>query len=127
MQKYFFDSFKVYMRALPSPVLPSILRRPTKQAYPKTMARRQLGDNDRKDREEINRKINKIVVRVVGADEKQADGHGQQKLFGRRVLVTAIDLLPQIQVVVGPGVELKRHALHVVEHHVRSQHVGGVR
>ena len=65
-------------------------------------------------------------MRVVRAQEKQDNRHAQQELFRRRVLVAVVDLLPHVQVVVGAGVELKRHAAHVVEHDVGAGHVGDV-
>lgn len=60
------------------------------------------------------------------ANEEQKDRHTQQKLLGRRVLVAVVDLLPQVEVIVGAGVEFKGHALHPVEHYVAAEHVGDV-
>lgn len=65
-------------------------------------------------------------MRVVGADEEQHDGHAQQELLGRGVLVTVVNLLPHVQVVVCARVELEGHAAHPVEHEVAAEHVGYV-
>ena len=88
--------------------------------------KRQLGDDDGHDGEEVDGEVGEVVVGVVGADEEEGDGHGEQELLGGRVLVAVVDLLPHVEVVVGAGVEVEGHALHVVEHEVRAGHVGDV-
>lgn len=65
-------------------------------------------------------------MRVVGADQEKAYGHGKQELLCGRVLVAIVDLLPHVQVVVCAGVELERNTAHVVEHEVAAEHVGNV-
>ena len=60
------------------------------------------------------------------AQQKQRNGHEQQKFLSRRILVAVVDLLPHVEVVVGAGVEIEGHALHVVEHYVRTAHVEDV-
>lgn len=63
---------------------------------------------------------------VVGTEQEQDNRHAEEELLGGRVLVAVVDLLPHVEVVVGAGVELEGHALHVVEHEVRAEHVGDV-
>lgn len=63
---------------------------------------------------------------VVGADEKQQYGNGEQKLLCWRVLVTTVDLLPHIEIVVCTSVELKGHTPDPVEHEKGAGHVGDV-
>ena len=65
-------------------------------------------------------------MRIMRAEQEQQDGHYEQELLRRRVLVPIVDLLPHVQVVVGAGVELKGHALYPVEHQVGAEHVGDV-
>jgi hypothetical protein len=62
-------------------------------------------------------------VRVVRADQKEHNGHGQQELLRGRVLVAIVDLLPHVEVVKGAGVEVEWHTAHVVEHEVGAGHV----
>ena len=63
---------------------------------------------------------------VMRAQEEQHDGHAKQEFLGRCVLCAVIDLLPHVQVVVGPPVELEWHAADVVEHDVGTDHVRDV-
>jgi len=63
---------------------------------------------------------------VMCAQEEEHDGDTQQELLGGCVLSPIIDLLPHVEVVVGPSVELERHAADVVEHDVRAKHVRNV-
>lgn len=63
---------------------------------------------------------------VVGANQKKDDGNAEQELFRRGILVAVVNLLPEIEVVVGTSVELKGDPLHPVEHDVRTGHVGDV-
>lgn len=90
------------------------------------MGRGQLGDNHHQARQQVENEHVQVVVGVVGGDEKQTDGHSQQKLFCRSVLVSVINLLPHGQVVEGAGIELKGDSGHVVEHDVGANHVGDV-
>ena len=60
------------------------------------------------------------------AEEKQHNRHAEQKLLGRGVLCAIVDLLPHIEVVKGPTVELERDAADVVKHDIRAEHVGDV-
>lgn len=105
----------------------SIIWRSTrKQPKPHAMTPRQLGNNHRHQRHQIDDKVGQIVVCVVGAQQEQGDGHAEQELLGRRVLVAIVNLLPHVEVVVGAGVELEGNAAHVVEHQVRAEHVADV-
>lgn len=52
------------------------------------------------------------------AQQKEHDGHAEQKLLGGGVLCPVVDLLPHVEVVVSAAVELERHAADVVEHEV---------
>ena len=65
-------------------------------------------------------------MRVMRAQQEEHDGHAEQELLGRRVLIAVVDLLPHVEVVVGARVEFERHALHPVEHQVGAEHVGDV-
>ena len=65
-------------------------------------------------------------MRVMGADEEQTDGYGEEKFLCRGVLVLVVDLLPHVEVVVGAGVELEGDAAHPVEHEIGAEHVRGV-
>ena len=86
----------------------------------------QLGYYDGQDGEAVDGEVGQVVVGVVGADEEEQDGHAEQELLGGGVLGAVVDLLPHVEVVVGPRVEVEGHALHVVEHEVRAGHVGDV-
>lgn len=63
---------------------------------------------------------------VVGAEQKQNDGHAEQELLRRRVLVSVVDLLPHVQIVVCAGVELKRNPPYPMEHDEGNEHVRDV-
>jgi len=73
--------------------------------------------------QEVDHEVGQVVVGVMGANEKEADGYGEQKLLGGGVLVAVVDLLPHVEVVIGAGVELEGHAAHPVEHEVGGGHV----
>lgn len=57
-------------------------------------------------------------MRIVRAEEEQHDRHAKQELLGGCVLGPVVDLLPHVQVVVGPGVKFERHSSDVMEHEV---------
>lgn len=99
----------------------NVQKKERKHAY-----KRQLWNHHRADREAIDSKISQVVVRVVRAQQEQRNGHEQQELLGRGVLVAVVYLLPHVEVVVGARVEVEGHALHVVEHQVAAGHVGDV-
>ena len=63
---------------------------------------------------------------VVGAQQEEHDRHAEQELLGGCVLCPVIDLLPHVQIVICPCVELERRSPDVVEHYVRTEHVGDV-
>lgn len=62
-------------------------------------------------------------MRIVRAEQKQDDRHAQQELFGRRILIAIVNLLPHVEIVVGAGIELEGNPLHVVEHEVGAKHI----
>jgi hypothetical protein len=72
---------------------------------------------------EVDHEVGDVVMRVVGADEEKNNGNTEQELFGGGILVTAVNLLPHVEVVISTGVELKRHTSHPVEHEKRASHV----
>ena len=88
--------------------------------------RRQFWNDDADSGHQIDAKVPEIVVRVVSAHEEQPNGHCEQPLLRRCVLVTVVDLLPHVEVVVRAGVEVKGNAAHPVEHYIRSDHVSDV-
>ena len=90
------------------------------------MCLRQLGYHHGKSSEEIDHEIRQVVMRVMGADQKQTDRHAEQELLRWGVLIPVVDLLPQIQVVESPSVEVERDSAHMVEHEVGTEHVGDV-
>lgn len=100
--------------------------RQIRQTNSQLVGRRQLGDHHHQTRQQVENEHVQVVVGVVGGDQKEPDGHAQQKLFCGRVLVAVVNLLPHGQVVKGAGVELKGDAGHVVEHDIRANHVGDV-
>ena len=62
-------------------------------------------------------------MRVVRARQKQRNWNKCQELLAGGVLVSVVDLLPHVEIVIGPRIELERHAAHVVEHDIRPQSV----
>ena len=62
----------------------------------------------------------------MSREEEEQDGHAEQEFLGGCVLVTVVNLLPHVEVVVGPGVEVEGYAAHPVEHDVGASHVGDV-
>lgn len=62
----------------------------------------------------------------MNTEQEQDDGHAEQELLGRGVLVAVVDLLPHVEVVEGAGVELKGDPAHPVEHDEREEHVRDV-
>lgn len=77
-------------------------------------------------RHKVHDKVRQIVVRVVCAKQKQNDGYSQQKLLGRGVLISIVDLLPHIEIVISSSVEFEGDASDVVKHEVGAGHVGDV-
>ena len=62
-------------------------------------------------------------MRIMRANQEQQYRYGEEKLFGGRVLVPVVNLLPHVEVVVGARIEVKGHAAYVVEHEVGASHV----
>lgn len=59
----------------------------------------------------------------MSAEQEQSNGDHEQELFGRCILIPVVDLLPHVEVVVGPRIEIERYAADVVEHEVRPGHI----
>lgn len=70
--------------------------------------------------------MGQVEMGVVGAEEEEQNRHAEQKFLGGGVLVAVVNLLPHIEVVVGPGVEFKWNAPHPVKHEEGSEHVADV-
>ena len=86
----------------------------------------QLGNDNRKGCQTVDCEIGKVIVGIMGAEEEEADGHAEQELLRRRVLVTVIDLLPHIEIIVSTGIEFEWDAPHPVEHEERAKHVADI-
>ena len=86
----------------------------------------ELWYHDSQAGQEVDGKICQVVVRVVSAEQKQDDGYADEKLFCRRVLGSIVNLLPHIQVVICPRIELEGDSADVVEHEVGAKHVRDV-
>ena len=65
-------------------------------------------------------------MRVMRTEKEKHNGHAQKELFGWRVLVAVVDLLPHVEIVVCASVKLERHASDPVEHEVGSEHVDDI-
>lgn len=76
--------------------------------------------------QEVDGEICQVVVGVVGADEEEHNGHTEQELLGRCVLVSVVDLLPHVEVIVGTGIELEWDAPHPVKHKEGAEHIADV-
>lgn len=87
---------------------------------------RKLWYDNRQRRYEVDQEIGQVVMGIVRRDQEQYDRHAEQELLRRCVLVSIVNLLPHVQVVVGAGVEVERHAADPVEHEVRAEHVRDV-
>lgn len=57
------------------------------------------------------------------ADQKQDNRHRHQVLLCRCVLVSVVDLLPHVEVVICPSIEVKWDAAYPMEHEVRGGHI----
>lgn len=88
--------------------------------------KRQFGNDNSQGGQEVDNEIGHVVVCIVGAEEEEHDGHAEQELFGRGVLIAVIDLLPHVEIVVGTGVELEGDAPHPVKHEEGAEHVADV-
>ena len=88
--------------------------------------KRQLGYHNAQHDKQIDGEIRQVIIRVVGAEQEQHDGHAEQKLLGGGVLIPVVDLLPHVEVVVGARVEVEGHAAHPVEHEVGAAGIADV-
>lgn len=88
--------------------------------------KRQFRNDDRQSGQEVDGKIGQVVVGIVSAEEEEHDGHAEQKLLSRSILIAVVDLLPHVEVIVGTGVEFERDAPHPVEHEEGAEHVADI-
>lgn len=88
--------------------------------------KRQFRNDDRQSGQEVDGKIGQVVVGIVSAEEEEHDGHAEQKLLGRGILIAIVDLLPHVEVIVGASVEFERDAPHPVEHEEGTEHVADI-
>lgn len=87
---------------------------------------RQFRDDNTQGGQEVDGEVGQVVVGVVGTEEEEHNGHAEQELLGRSVLVPVVDLLPHVEVIVGTRVELERDAPHIMEHEEGAEHVADV-
>ena len=92
-----------------------------KQTYP-----RKLRNDHRHQSQQVDEEVCQIVVGIVSAQQEQGHGDAEQELLCRRVLVSVVDLLPHVEIVVCPGIELKGDSSYVMEHQVGAKHVADV-
>lgn len=90
------------------------------------MQHRKFRDDHAQGCQEIDNEISQIVVRVVGAEEEQDNGHAEEEFLRRSILVAIVDLLPHVQVVVCTRIEFEWDTPHPVEHQEGTKHVGDV-
>lgn len=76
--------------------------------------------------QEVDDKISQVVVGIMRAEQKEHNRHTEQKLLRRGILVAVVDLLPHVEVIICPGIELEWNTPHIVEHDERSEHVAYV-
>lgn len=63
---------------------------------------------------------------VMRTQEEEDDRNAHEKLLGGCVLISVVDLLPHIEIVICPRVELEWYSTNPVEHEERPKHVGDV-
>jgi len=88
--------------------------------------KRQFRNDNPQGGQEVDDEIGHVVVCIVGTEEEEHDGHAEEKLLGRGVLVAIVDLFPHVEIVVGTGVELERNSPHPVKHEEGAEHVADV-
>jgi hypothetical protein len=86
----------------------------------------QFGYHNSHESQKIDNEISQIVMRVVSTEKEKHNGYAEKELFGRRILVAVVDLLPHVQIVVCARVKLERHPSDPVEHEVGSEHVDDI-
>ena len=97
-----------------------------KEADPHAVELGQFWYNHSHKGHEIDDEVGEVVVGVMGTEEEEDDGDGQEELLGRGVLVSVVNLFPHVQIVVGAGVEFKRNTSNPVKHEVGTGHVCNV-
>lgn len=88
--------------------------------------KRQFRNDNTQGGQKVDGEICQVVVGVVGAEEEEYNGHTQQELLGRCVLVSVVDLLPHVEVIVGTSIELEWDAPHPMEHKEGAEHITDV-
>lgn len=86
----------------------------------------QLGYYNSHDSQKIDDKVRQVIMRVVSTEKEKHNWYAQEELFSRRVLVTIVDLLPHVQIVVRPSIELEWYASDPVKHQIGPEHVDDV-
>ena len=62
-------------------------------------------------------------MRIMRADEEQYDWNTQEEFLRRRVLISIVNLLPEVEIVVGPGIEFEGYTSNPMKHNVGSGHI----
>jgi hypothetical protein len=60
------------------------------------------------------------------ADQEKHNRHSKEKLLGRCILISVVDLLPHVQIVVCPCIKVEWHTPYPVEHEKVANHVEDV-
>ena len=76
----------------------------------------QLGYHNSHNSQKVDNKIGQVIMRVVSTEKEKHNWYAQEEFFSRRVLVTIVDLLPHVQIVVCPSIELEWYASDPVKH-----------
>ena len=76
----------------------------------------QFGYHNPENGQEIYGKVREVIVGVVSAQQKQNNWYAEKEFLRRRVLSSIVNLFPHIQIIVGAGVKLERHAAYPMEH-----------
>jgi hypothetical protein len=86
----------------------------------------QFGYHNSHESQKIDNEICQVVMRVVSTEKEKHNGYAQKELFGWRILVAIVDLLPHVQIVVCASVKLEWYASDPVEHEIGSEHVDDI-
>lgn len=93
---------------------------------PQSMQHRQFGKQYKQQGGKVQAKEQRIILCIMGRDQKQADRNAGQPFLGRCILCTFVDLFPQSQLVVCTSVGLERCSSDIVEHEIRKGHVAKI-
>lgn len=88
--------------------------------------KRQFRNDNTQGGQKVDGEICQVVVGVMGAEEEEHNGHTEQELLGRCVLVSIVDLLPHVEIIIGASVELEGDAPHPVKHKEGAEHIADV-